>query len=144
MRILDENDIEIISPDYEKGYLKSDSLFIIHHEAKEAVEEQGHWEVIAEYPNGGKDVDWVIDIPGEPAKEAWDEYENIQRFIAYTEKELAERRIDELKYKLSNTDYVVIKIAEGAATHEDYAELIEQRVQWRSEINALEADLEVM
>lgn len=141
MRILDENDIEIISPDYEKGYLKPDSLFIIHHEAKEAVEEQGHWEVIAEYPNGGKDVDWVIDIPGEPAKEAWDEYEDIQRFVKYTESELAIRKIEELKQKLFATDYVTLKIVEGAATLEDYKDTIMQRSKWRSEINSLEEKL---
>ena len=29
----------------------------IHHEAIEAVEEQGHYEIIREYPNGGKDVE---------------------------------------------------------------------------------------
>ena len=91
MRILDENGIEIESPDLEKGYLKEDSLFIMHHEAVEAVEEQGHWETIAEYPNGGKDVDWIIDVEAVEAAEAWDEYEDILRYILYTEEELAER-----------------------------------------------------
>jgi hypothetical protein len=42
--------------------------------------------------------------------------------------------------QLSATDYAVIKIAEGAATPEEYAELIAQRQQWRQEINALEAE----
>lgn len=45
-----------------------------------------------------------------------------------------------LKMQLSGTDYAVIKIAEGAATPEEYAELIAQRQQWRQEINALEAE----
>ena len=45
-----------------------------------------------------------------------------------------------LKMQLSATDYAVIKIAEGAATPEEYAELIAQRQQWRQEINALEAE----
>lgn len=90
MRIFDENGIVVESPDMEKGYLKNDSLFIMHHEAIEAVEEQGHWETIAEYPNGGKDVDWIIDVPAVEAKEAWDEYEDILRYVLYTEEELAE------------------------------------------------------
>ena len=141
MRILDENGIEIESPDYELGYLKPDRIFISHHESIDAVEEQGHWETIAEYPNGGKDVDWIVDIPGEPAKEAWDEYEDIQRFVKYTESEIAIRKIEELKQQLSSTDYVALKIVEGAATLEDYADIIAQRSKWRAEINTLEAKL---
>ena len=96
-RIFDENDIELQNPDYEKGYLKEDSLFIMHHEAIEAVEEQGHWETIAEYPNGGKDVEWKIDVEGVEAKEPWDEYEDILRYVLYTPEELAE--IEEMKNK---------------------------------------------
>ena len=59
-----------------------------HHEAVEAVEEQGHWETVAEYPEtGGKDVQWVIDVPG---VEAWDEEEIYLLYTPYTEEELAE------------------------------------------------------
>lgn len=47
-------------------------------------------------------------------------------------------RITALKRKLSETDYAVIKIAEGAATTADYADLIAQRQTWRAEINDLE------
>lgn len=32
MRILDENNVEIISPDLTLGYLKEDKIFIQHHE----------------------------------------------------------------------------------------------------------------
>lgn len=138
MRILDENGIEIISPDFEKGYLIEDSLFIMHHEAVEAVEEKGHWKTIREYPNGGKDVEWIVDVPAVEAKEAWDEYEPINRYILYSEKQLAEFRIAELKQKLTSTDYVVIKIAEGVATLEQYADIISSRNLWRKEINDLE------
>lgn len=94
-RIFDENDIEIQNPDLEKGYLKEDSLFIMHHESIKSVEEQGHWETIAEYPNGGKDVAWVIDVEGVEAQEAWDEYKDIYRYILYTPDQLAE--IEEAK-----------------------------------------------
>lgn len=92
MRILDENNIEIENPDCELGYLKEEKLFIQHHEATEAVNEEGHYEVIAEYPNGGKDVKWIIDVEAAEAEEAWDEYEDIYRYILYTEEELEERR----------------------------------------------------
>lgn len=47
-------------------------------------------------------------------------------------------RITALKEKLAATDYAVIKIAEGAATTADYADLIAQRQTWRAEINDLE------
>lgn len=88
MRIIDESGIEVESPDLEKGYLKNDSLLIMHHEAVEGVKEEFHYETIAEYPNGGKDVKKVVDVPGVEAKEAWDEYENILRYVSYTEAEL--------------------------------------------------------
>jgi len=91
MRILNENNMEITSPDLSIGYLKQEKIFVQHHEAVEAVEEVWHYETIAEYPNGGKDVTKVVDVPGVQAKEAWDEYEDIQRYVLYTEEELAAR-----------------------------------------------------
>ena len=90
MRILDINGVEITNPDYSLGHLVEEKILKAHHEAVEAVEEQGHYEVVAEYPNGGKDVAWVVDIPGVEAREAWDEYEDIHRFIPFTAEELAE------------------------------------------------------
>lgn len=141
MRIFDEFDNLIESYDETKGYLKNDSLFVCHHEAIEAVEEQGHWETLKEYPNGGKDVDWVIDVPGVEPKEAWDEYEDILRFVPFSKKELAENKILELKQKLFDTDYNILKVVEGAATLTEMAEVITKRAQWRKEINELEKDL---
>ena len=57
-----------------------------------------------------------------------------------TQDQVKAQTIYRLKMQLSATDYAVIKIAEGAATPEEYAELIAQRQQWRQEINALEAE----
>ena len=48
-------------------------------------------------------------------------------------------RIAELKHKLAETDYAVIKIAEGSAVAEEYADVISQRQAWRAEINELES-----
>ena len=50
-------------------------------------------------------------------------------------------QIIELKQKLADTDYAVIKIAEGSATKEEYSDIIEQRKKWREEINRLECEL---
>lgn len=41
--------------------------------------------------------------------------------------------------KLRETDYVAAKIAEGAATKEEYAAVLSQRRAWRGEINEAEA-----
>lgn len=40
------------------------------------------------------------------------------------------------KARLSQTDYIAAKLAEGAATKEEYAEQIALRQQWREDINA--------
>lgn len=44
--------------------------------------------------------------------------------------------------KLTATDYIAAKIAEGKATKEEYAEKIAQRQQWRDDINAAKAEIE--
>lgn len=102
MRILDQNDNEIQPEDvdYRLGKLSDDKIFIQHHDAVEAVEEQGHYETLQEYPNGGKDVEWKVDVPGVEVKEAWDEYEDIQRYTKFTAEELkanAEREAQAVK-----------------------------------------------
>ena len=49
----------------------------------------------------------------------------------------AQAEISKLKAKLSATDYIAAKIAEGAATPDEYAEELAQRAQWRTRINEL-------
>lgn len=46
--------------------------------------------------------------------------------------------INILKQNLADTDYVIIKIAEGVATPEEYADIIAQRQEWRNQINLLQ------
>lgn len=58
-----------------------------------------------------------------------------------TEKEKIQDKISEYKSKLFETDYVVLKIAEGRATAEDYAETIAAREEWREAIRELEKEL---
>lgn len=57
-----------------------------------------------------------------------------------TEEDKRAAEINELKQKLKASDYAVIKIAEGAAEREEYAELILQRAEWRARINELEEE----
>jgi hypothetical protein len=51
-----------------------------------------------------------------------------------------QNRIAELKRMLAETDYIVLKIAEGSATKKEYSEKIAQRQAWRTEINDLETE----
>lgn len=124
MRILNQNDIELTEEEVnlEIGYLKPESIISIHHEAIEETKEVGHYEVIAEYPNGGKDVKWVIDVPGVEAKEAWDEYEDIQRYILYTEEQLAAKEAE----KKAKEEEALLKVqlrqlAENVVTWDELA-----------------------
>ena len=142
MRTIDQDGREIVAPDLEAGHLVPERILVAHHDAIEAVEEVSHYEVIAEYEGGGKDVQRVVDIPGIAARDAWDEYEDVYRYVPYTAAERAKMRIEVLKAQLAETDYAVIKIAEGAATTADYADLIAQRQAWRAEINDLEGRID--
>ena len=120
MRILDENNVEITAPDLSLGHLVEEEVFVAHHPAVEAVREQWHYETVYEYLNGGKDVVKVIDVPGVEAKDAWDEYETIKRYVPYTEEELAaleearnkptlESRVETLE---TTTDDMILLMAE--------------------------------
>lgn len=140
MRIFDEKNNLLDAYDETKGYLKPDTLLVCRHAAVDAIAEQGHWETVTEYTNGGKDVAWIVDVPGADAKQAWDEYEQIYRFVAFNEKELARNQIQALKQKLLDTDHHILKIAEGAATFSEMAEVIAQRALWRKQINELEVN----
>ena len=94
MDIYDEQGNPVTDYDPAKGRLEMQKR-MHHHEAVEAVEEQGHWETVAEYPEtGGKDVQWVVDAPGVEAREAWDEEETYWLYIPYTEEELAQMEAD--------------------------------------------------
>ena len=94
MDMYDEQGNPVTDYDPAKGRLEMQKR-IHHHEAVEAVEEQGHWETVAEYPEtGGRDVQWVVDAPGVEAREAWDEEETYWLYIPYTEEELAQMEAD--------------------------------------------------
>ena len=106
MKILDETGAIIENPDLTLGHLVGDTE-PLEHPAVEGVEEVSHYETVAEYPNGGRDVRKVIDTPGVPAKAAWTEQGPIQRYIRYTEEELAAqeeaRKKAEVREKLPDT-----------------------------------------
>lgn len=84
----------------------------------------------------------LIDIPQaelETMRLARLEYEHqLQRQAEINE---VQRKIDETKAKLSQTDYQAIKYFEGFISETDYEPIKAQRQAWRDEINALEAEL---
>lgn len=59
---------------------------------------------------------------------------------APTPEELIQGEISNLMGFLQQTDYVAIKIAEGAATAEDYADVLAQRAAARQRINELKGE----
>lgn len=91
MRVIDENGNQLQDVDFNFGYYVVETIIIAHHPAQPYIPEEWHYEVIAEYPNGGKDVEKVIDVQGQEARDAWDEYEDILRWHWYTEEELEAR-----------------------------------------------------
>lgn len=88
MEIYNEQMERIKSPDLKLGWLE-DATRTIEHAAVEAVEEIWHYEIVAQYPNGGTEVCRVIDVPGVEAKAAWTETVDIQIYHPYTPEELA-------------------------------------------------------
>ena len=104
MKIIDDKTgLEIQNPDLTQGWLH-DETEAVEHPAQEGVPELSHYETVAEYPNGGKDVRKVIDREGVPAQDAWTEQVPIQRYIRYTAEELAARKEAEQAAQLPTTE----------------------------------------
>lgn len=87
MEIYNENMERIENPDMTLGWLE-DSTRTVHHDAVPGVTEQWHYEVAKVYPNGGKELKRVIDVPGAAAQKAWDEKITIKIYHPYTQEEL--------------------------------------------------------
>ena len=82
-----------------------------------------------------------------------EDYEDFEEWVAYTEQEYIEGRINELKRLLADTDYIAAKamdaliccssvvelLAALAALADEYRDKIKERQAWRDEINELEA-----
>ena len=134
MKIIDENGAAIENPDLTLGYLVDDTE-PVEHPAVEGVEEQWHWETVTEYPNGGRDVQKVVDRPGVQAQEEWVEQVPIQKYIRYTAEELAAqeeaRKKQEAREKLPET---VAALQEENKTLKKESEMLKQCLLEMSEI----------
>lgn len=95
MKIIDETGAELTeAPDLNLGRL-IDDVEIVHHEAIAGVKQVSHFVPIEHLANGSTIMEEVIDVPGVDPQPAWEETVPIQRYIRYTEDELAERRAKE-------------------------------------------------
>lgn len=117
--IYNENMELIENPDLSLGYLKP-STRTDHHPAVEGVQERWHYEVVKEYPNGGKEVQKVIDVPGVQTQEAWDEEIPIYIYILYTQEELD--KIEEEKNKPTQEERITALEAQLASYEAAFAE----------------------
>lgn len=173
MRIFDINGNQIENPNLEEGQLIEATRNLTHTYVV-TQEATGHYETVKEYPNGGKDVEWVIDTPEKGHWKTIDEdgqeietpieipddapheidiedIENVYEYVLFTESELLDiakaklnAQIEDFKQQLRDTDYTVIKILEGVATWDDYKGIKTQRQGWRQSINELEEELAAM
>lgn len=87
MEIFNEQMQPILHPDLSKGRLEKRTR-TVHHPEVQAVEEVWHYEVLKEYPNGGRDVTKVVDVAGVPFSPAWDEEVPYMLYLEYTQEEL--------------------------------------------------------
>jgi hypothetical protein len=106
-------------------YLAKKNGVVIHHTDKTAMQ----------------DVDGIGTPDLTVTDEEFDAADGLARLIdgrialgktaAEMQSEQNEERIRTLKELLADTDYVVLKVAEGAASTADYADKIAQRQAWR-------------
>ena len=100
---------------------------------KQAEEAQNEYTNVANWCNEGQE--YHIEDTGE--------YYEVVKNQEPTHEELIQREIQQLKQYLAQTDYVVVKIAEGEEPTAHTLELISERKRARARINELEAELEV-
>lgn len=127
MKIIDETGAVVENPDLTLGYLTDDTQ-PLEHPAQEAVAEVAHYETVAEYPSGGRDVQRVVDVPGVPARPAWTEQLPIKRYIRYTAEELAAQ--EEARKKAEARE----KLPETVAALQKENEMLKQCLLEMSEI----------
>ena len=147
MKIYNETKTEILeNPDLTKGYLTTDTL-TKHIDYVAPVEEQGHYVTVREYPEtGGKDVEWVVDVPEVKEVLEHDETEEIQVYHLYSANELRKIELEkekaELDQWLHDHDYIGVKIATGRASVNEYASEIAIMTEKANRINEIDTELE--
>lgn len=102
MRVFNqEKTQELTTYDLSKGRLVDDTITTTI-QAVAGQEEIGHYEVVATYPNGGKDVVWVVDQPYIEAQAEREEVEEIQVYVPFTAEEQAKYNIEKYESLVEN------------------------------------------
>lgn len=126
--------------DFDFGYLKADKRVISHHEAVEA-KEAVYSDRVERLPNRSVQVWKDLVTPAVEAKEAWDEYEDIQVYVPYTEEELKkfadEKRHAELKAELEKIKEDIEQETFGIV-RSDFAEKKARAAEIVNELRVLE------
>lgn len=168
MKVYDTNDnllaedTEDFELDATRGYLFEDALLLAEHEAVEyqpeirdtrpeaAIVLQEYYErdengepKLDEDGNfivGGQDIMYPLLQAEILAQDAWNEYEDIFRYIEYTPAEIRDIEITTLNAEINSYAAISVEIAMGAASPEDYPEEIAAVKAARARIRELEAE----
>lgn len=149
MRVFNQDKTqELTIYDLTKGKLVDDTITTTI-QAVQGQEEVGHYETVAEYPNGGKDIEWIVDQPYIEAQPQREEVEQIQVYIPFTAEEqarynqqryenLVESKIRE-RYTLSQELAILRQREEKADEYAIYYAYCEQcKIEAKSELKIKE------
>lgn len=154
MKIYNESKTEILTGvDVNLGRIIPDTIVRVHHDAvpatpevtveeivKKIVADGGaviqrgdEWYEIIQKYDFGMDVKLIEPIPEVPAKEAYDEYEDIYVFVPYTKEELTERNREEIRTRRVAECFAVVnrgKIWYDRLSEEQETELADWYEAW--------------
>ena len=130
--------------DLSLGFLKEcEDVTIIP--ATEEILEEGHYEVVKTYENGGQDVEWIVDQPYVPKKEEERITKSYKVYVPYSENYFHNKPIKEqiTSYQeyLTKTDFQILKYIEGELDEKDFISIRDSRKHCREEIKKLQTQL---
>lgn len=135
MEVYNQNKTEILTEyDLTKGYLTTDYIDEIIPEVQ-AVQEQGHYVTIAEYPNGGKDVEWVVDVAGAEYQPERIEKVPITVYVPFTEEQLKQQQINTKINRLTELTKDLAQVQAGLVIDD----IEERKQEFRTLLNEVRA-----
>ena len=138
MRIFDKDKLfEIFDVDLTRGYLREDKRLVSHHEPVPDIPEKSHYAIDKVFKNGGVSYKKVVDSPAIPGKPAFDEYEDIYVYVPYSEDELKNKRLDEIRERMNQLSQDFIQAWAGAQIYD----LEERKAEFSNLHNELRAIL---
>lgn len=114
VEIYNEKMERIENPDLSKGRLVEHTK-TIKHEAVEGVEEVSRYEIVKEYPNGGKDLKKVVVVPGVKAKPPRTEEVKYYVYKEFTKEELEKKKKPTNEERLNEIEKTIAEIKAALA-----------------------------